>query len=87
MVTVQSLEGGIKILWHGCGKADGSGAWKPQKRANSTQWYTQVIEEACIIRFGMRMRKNGSLHKRAFKALMQEVVNRKMPADALPRQL
>ena len=84
---MQSLEGGIKILWRGCGKADGSGAWKPQKRDNSTQWYTQVNEEACITRFGMRMITNGSLHKRVSKAIMQEVVNRKMPADALPRQL
>lgn len=65
------LPAGVKITWHGCTKADGSGKWTPQQRAGTRQWYTDTIAPESILLFGFRMTTMGRLHKRTHKKLVQ----------------
>lgn len=88
IVKVLSLEGGIKIQWHGCKTMDGAGVWFPLHKKNTTAKFTDVVGEETIVRFGFKMRKVGDkLFKRERDAILEEIVRRRRLPNAMSVQL
>lgn len=64
------LSSGIEVTWHGCTKLDGTGKWFPQQKANTSQWYTGIVQPESVLLFGFRMTKSKHLYKKAYTKVL-----------------